>query len=226
VPSPTDAITATHAGRRAERRRTLVSAAADAIEVRGPGVGIDGIAEHCGLARPLLYRYFSGLGDLQAAILDHAATDLLDAMGQLGQKSLGEPDDVVYHAVHLYLHWVFRNPNLSRYCLQIAPAAGDLNGLRARIRQILAHLIVPLVFGHDDGGAEPNAFVAMLAGMAEGTAVWWLDADADVELVDLTVSLSRRIQAVVEAERTHRAQRDSPHPDPPLKPTTGRGIRP
>lgn len=198
-----DAAAGARSTRRTERRESLVTAAADAIELRGASIGVDEIAEHCGLARPLLYRYFSGLTDLQQSILDYAAGDLLAEMSRLGDDPGGDPQSIVVGAVRTYLGWVVAHPNLSRYCLQIAPAGGDINGLRTRIRDILSALVLPHVYaGHPDETAAPT-FVAALAGMAEGTAVWWLDSDATVALEHLTADLARRTQTLIDAEITH-----------------------
>jgi AcrR family transcriptional regulator len=193
--------------RRAERRESLVAAAVDAIEMRGANIGVDEIAEHCGLARPLLYRYFSGLIDLQRSILNYAAGDLLGEMSRLGDDPNGDLRSIVVEAVSAYLGWVFAHPNLSRYCLQIAPAGGDINGLRTQIREILSALVIPHIFGeHSDEAAAPT-FIAALAGVAEGTAVWWLDSDATIALEHLTSDLARRIQTLIDAEITHLRQR-------------------
>ena len=67
-------------GHREQRRAELTAAAIEAIRQHGPEVGMDAIAAHAGVSKPVLYRYFADKSELWLAVGQRAGALVLEAM--------------------------------------------------------------------------------------------------------------------------------------------------
>ena len=67
----------------AEARERIVSAAMRCVDRHGPGkTGLSDVAQELGVTRQTVYRYFSGTGDLLAAVARSAADSYLDGLAR------------------------------------------------------------------------------------------------------------------------------------------------
>src|SRR5690349_10928424 len=72
-----DGRTARWAGHRAQRRTAIVDAAIAVIEREGAGATVEQFGAELGVTRQVLYRHFSDRADLDRAIAERAANQLV-----------------------------------------------------------------------------------------------------------------------------------------------------
>src|SRR4051812_30719032 len=102
------------AGHRSQRRSELTAAAIEAIRQHGPEVGMDAIAAHAGVSKPVLYRYFADKPALWLAVGQQAAALVLDAIVP-AVAHVREERAAIAAAIDAYLTHIEADPNLYRF---------------------------------------------------------------------------------------------------------------
>ncbi|MFI5934425.1 TetR/AcrR family transcriptional regulator [Actinoplanes sp. NPDC051494] len=175
------------ADERAHRRQRIVEAAVRAIEEHGAGAGLGSIADQAGLPRPHVYRHFTGKDDLDRAVGRHAAR-LLSEWIRPSLTARGTPPQVIHGLIGRVLGWAVAHPNLYRFRAGLdSPAAVD--ELLAAVTSYLG------TAGHD---ARPPAHViAGIAGLVDGSVLWWLDHRDETGLDALTGWLAGQVWQIL-----------------------------
>jgi AcrR family transcriptional regulator len=164
------------AGHRERRRGELVEAVIEAIRELGPEPGIDAVAAHAGVSKPVLYRYFNDRSGLWLAVGRRAARTVVEAI-EPAVAAVREERDVVAAAIDAYLAFIEADPHVYRFVVHqrgiardadvVADAVGTVAGGLARI---LGDRLRAL--GLDSGPALPWAFG--LVGYVQTAGDWWL----------------------------------------------------
>lgn len=164
------------AGHREQRRAELTAAAIDAIRHRGPDVGMDAIAAHAGVSKPVLYRYFADKSELWLAVGQEAASMVLDAIAP-AVASVREERAAIAAAVNAYLAHIAADPDLYQFVVHQPEIA--------RGRDVVADVVdtvasgLARIFGDrlrarglDSGPALPWAYGVV--GYVQSVGDWWL----------------------------------------------------
>jgi AcrR family transcriptional regulator len=164
------------AGHREQRRAELTTAAIDAIRRLGPDVGMDAIAAHAGVSKPVLYRYYADKSQLWLAVGQEAASMVLDAITP-AVASVREERAAIAAAIDAYLAHIAADTNLYQFVVH----QPDI----ARGRDVVADVVdtvasgLARIFGDrlrarglDSGAALPWAYGVV--GYVQSVGDWWL----------------------------------------------------
>ena len=162
---------------RDERREELLDAAVKAIELGGPDVSMQQIAEVAGFTRPIFYDHFGDRSGLAAAVLDRYAVVFSErvAGGFSAQASLV---DAIVAAFDAFCDFAETNENLYRFlrhaalAVEVTSALDDVTG--TRLGELVAAQLA-------DSGCDPamgEEWGQALLAMSLGTAEWWLTTRA------------------------------------------------
>ncbi len=195
---------------RAQRRAELVDAAINAIERHGPEVRTEQIADVAGLPRPKLYRHFDGKADLQRAVVERAAEQLIARLTPIW-KPTDTPSEMISAAVGAHLRWLSEHPSLYRYVLRCSQSGRP--DTAADIRSTIAAHIVGLLTSATSPVRVDTAVAAPLAsglvGFVDAAADQWLDDPDGLSRAQLTEHLTSWIWAALDAAL--------PVPVPPIR---------
>jgi AcrR family transcriptional regulator len=178
APHPVDGRTARWSGQRDKRRAEFVEAALEAIVQYGPHASIEQVADHVGVTRTKLYRYFDGAADLHHAVA-RRASDMLTAKQPLVWDGPVSPIQVVGSTVSMHVRWRIEHPNLYEY-LTRHPLSHDADGVSAindvnsTVAANLAGVISAFyrTLGLDERPAVPLSIGAV--GFVESAVTHWL----------------------------------------------------
>jgi len=164
------------AGHREQRRAELTAAAIDAIRRLGPDVGMDAIAAHAGVSKPVLYRYFADKSQLWLAVGQEAAGMVLDAITP-AVASVREERAAVAAAVDAYLGHIAADPNLYQFVVhqpEIARGRDVVADVVDTVASGLARILGDRLRarGLDSGPALPWAYGVV--GYVQSVGDWWL----------------------------------------------------
>jgi AcrR family transcriptional regulator len=164
------------AGHREQRRAELTAAAIDAIRRLGPEVGMEAIAAHAGVSKPVLYRYFADKSELWLAVGQVAAGLVLDAITP-AVASVREERAAIAAAVDAYLGHIAADTHLYQFVVHQPEIA--------RGRDVVADVVdtvasgLARIFGDrlrarglDSGAALPWAYGVV--GYVQSVGDWWL----------------------------------------------------
>lgn len=217
-----DGRVARWAGQRAKRRAEIVTAALAAIGEHGPGVSTEQIAARAGIARPLLYRHFTGAEDLYTAVAGRAGELIVAELVPVLTRPSGTARAMITRVVHTFVVWMTDNVSLYRYVLLRAvdvqsgrsPLIADVRtAISAMLRDLLAGYLT--AFELDIQVADPLAFG--LVGMVESTTDRWLVAPGGLGRDDLVAQLATWIWGLLDnALRMVGVVLDPDEPLPPL----------
>jgi AcrR family transcriptional regulator len=164
------------AGHREQRLAELTAAAIEAIRALGPEVGMDAIAAHAGVSKPVLYRYFADKSELWLAVGQQAAALVLDAIAP-AVAEVREEQQVIRAAIDAYLahiaadtnlyQFVVHQPDIARHRDVVADVVDTVASGLSRILgdRLRAH-------GLDSGAALPWAYG--IVGYVQTVGDWWL----------------------------------------------------
>lgn len=163
---------------RASRRQELIEATVRAVRALGPQVGMDDIARHAGVSKPVFYRYFSDKADLHQAVGQLVAEAVVRRVN--GAVDAEAPvRDRVAAGIDCYLRLVETDPEIYEYAVHQAPprrseGADPLEDCATIIGAHAARAIGALLreSGADAGAAEPWGFGVV--GMVRAAADRWL----------------------------------------------------
>jgi AcrR family transcriptional regulator len=164
------------AGHREQRRAELTRAAIDAIRGQGPDVGMEAIAAHAGVSKPVLYRYFADKSELWLAVGQEAAAMVLDAIVP-AVAEVREERAVISAAIDAYLAHIEADTNLYQFVVHQPDVT--------RHRDVVADVVdtvasgLARIFGDrlrarglDSGAALPWAYGVV--GYVQSVGDWWL----------------------------------------------------
>ena len=164
------------ADHRERRRAELVTAVIEAIRELGPEPGIDAVAAHAGVSKPVLYRYFVDKSGLWLAVGRQAATAVVEAIAP-AVAAVREERDVVAAAIDAYLTYIEADPHVYRFVVHqrgIARGrdvvADAVDTVASGLARILGDRLRAL--GLDSGPALPWAYG--IVGFIQTVGDWWL----------------------------------------------------
>jgi AcrR family transcriptional regulator len=163
-------------GHRERRREELIDAVIEAIRQLGPEAGIDAIAAHAGVSKPVLYRYFGDKPGLWEAVSRRAAAELVAAITP-AVAAVRKERDFVTAAIDAYLGFIEADPQVYRFVVHQRGVArdGDVVGDSVdTVAGVLASLLGDrLRDNHKDSGAAlPWAYG--IVGYVQTVGDWWL----------------------------------------------------
>ena len=164
------------AGHREQRRAELTAAAIDAIRQSGPDVGMEAIAAHAGVSKPVLYRYFADKSQLWLAVGQEAAAMVLDAIVP-AVVAVREEREVIAAAIDVYLAHIAADTNLYQFVVHQPDIARHHDVVADVVDTIASGLA--RIFGDrlrarglDSGAALPWAYGVV--GYVQTVGDWWL----------------------------------------------------
>jgi AcrR family transcriptional regulator len=175
-PVNTDGRKGRWAGHREQRRAELTTAAIAAIRQFGPEVGMDRIAAHAGVSKPVLYRYFADKSELWLAVGQEAAAMVLDAIVP-AVAEVREERDAVAAAVDAYLAHIEADTNLYQFVVH-QPEVSRHRDVVADVVDTVASGLARILGdrlrarGLDSGAALPWAYGVV--GYVQSVGDWWL----------------------------------------------------
>ena len=191
---PIDGRTARWSGQREKRRAEFVEAALEAIVQYGPQASIEQVADHVGVTRTKLYRYFDGAADLHRSVARRAG-DMLTAKQTLVWNEPLSPMQLVRSTVSMHVRWRIEHPNLYEY-LTRHPLSDDADGgsaiddVNRTVALNLAGVIAAFyrTLGLDERPAVPLSIGAV--GFVESTVTHWLKDPAPQPRREFTTQLA------------------------------------
>jgi AcrR family transcriptional regulator len=182
---------------REERRRQLLQAAHEVFVANGyHGAAMDEIAETARVSKPVLYQHFPGKRELYLALLDHHL-ESLTAMLMAALNSTNDNKLRVHATMDAYYRFISQESQAHRLVFE-----SDLNNdpdVSKRLEDFNAQLAsaIAAVIADDTKLSEVEATLLgrALAGMAQISARYWLQADNELErdtAVDLIYRLAWR----------------------------------
>ncbi|AGL17636.1 TetR family transcriptional regulator [Actinoplanes sp. N902-109] len=164
------------ADHRERRREDLVDAVIAAIRELGPEPGIDAVAAHAGVSKPVLYRYFEDKSGLWEAVSRRAAEDLVAAVVP-AVAAVREERQVVTAAVDAYLAFIEGDPQLYRFVVHQRGMAREHDVVADAVDTVASGLARILgdrlrALGLDAGPALPWAYG--IVGYVQTVGDWWL----------------------------------------------------
>ncbi|WP_306205702.1 TetR/AcrR family transcriptional regulator [Actinoplanes sp. RD1] len=175
-------------GHREQRREELVDAVVAAVRDLGPEPGIDALAAHAGVSKPVLYRYFTDKSGLWEAVARRAAAALVEAIAP-AVAAVREEREVVTAAVDAYLAFIEADPHLYRFVAKqngndvVGDAIDTVAGALARIVGDRLRAL-----GLDSGAALPWAYG--IVGFVQTVGDWWLRQRQPISRAALTEYLA------------------------------------
>ncbi|MEU4688840.1 TetR/AcrR family transcriptional regulator [Actinoplanes sp. NPDC023714] len=161
---------------REQRRAELTAAAIEAIRLHGPDVGMEAIAAHAGVSKPVLYRYFADKSELWLAVGQEAGGIIVEAMVP-AVANVREERAVIAAVIDVYLAQIEADLNLYRFVVHQPDVA--------RHRDVVADVMdtvasgLARIFGDrlrarglDSGAALPWAYGVV--GYVQAVGDWWL----------------------------------------------------
>lgn len=189
------------AGHREQRRADFVAAALEVISRDGPQATVDAIAAARGVSRQALYRQFDDRADLDRAIAQRAADDLVLAV----VPALDLTDDLegsIRAAISAYLDHV--EERLAVYRFVRAHEASGAATVVADVKGTVAYRVSTLARDYlVQQGLGPvesvETFAVGVVGMADAVMNRWLDDPAQRPREAMVEDLVRMVAGVVKA---------------------------
>jgi AcrR family transcriptional regulator len=189
-----DGRAARWSGQREKRRAEFVEAALAAIAHYGPQASTEQVADHVGVARTKLYRYFDGAADLHHSIA-RRASEMLTAKQTLVWDGPISPIQVVSGTVSMHVRWRIDHPNLYEYLTRHSlsddehgvAAIHDVNrAVAANLAEVIATFYRTL--GIDERPAVPLSIGAV--GFVEASVTHWLNDREPLPRKEFTTQLT------------------------------------
>ncbi|WP_243727622.1 TetR/AcrR family transcriptional regulator [Actinocrispum wychmicini] len=193
------------AGQREKRRAEIVAAALTAIAEHGPGVSTEQIAEHAGIARPMLYRHFADADDVYNTVALHIGELLIAELAPTLIRPIGSAREMLTRIIGTYVVWFSQNPSLYQYVISRSmDAQHGGRHLVADVREQISGLLRDLLTGYivllqgDPRIADPLSFG--LAGLVEAaTARWTAVARTPLDRDELIAHLAGWVWGALDA---------------------------
>jgi AcrR family transcriptional regulator len=190
-----------------ERRAQILTCARRLFSERHYGaVSLADVAREAGVTRGLLHHYFGGKRELYVAVVRSMVTPPADLLTDLPE---GERDEVLHHAVDLYLDAVRANREtwLATVGAQGFGRDSEVEAVLEEAREATAMRVIELVRPGGRPSAELRAAIRAYAGFAEAASIDWLQrsrlsrAQVHQLLFASLVALVDHVVPGIEAER-------------------------
>jgi AcrR family transcriptional regulator len=223
APQSVDGRTARWSGQRDKRRAEFVEAALEAIIEYGPQASIEQVADHVGVSRTKLYRYFDGAADLRHSVA-RRASDMLTAKQTLVWDGPVSPMQVVRSTVSMHVRWRMEHPNLYEY-LARHPLSADADGVSAidEVNNTVAANLGGVIaafyrtLGLDERPAMPLSVGAV--GFVESAVTHWLKDPAALPRREFVTQLAEWMWSLLNSALLKGGINIDPHqPIAPLGP--------
>lgn len=194
VAQPVDGRAARWSGQRAKRRAEFVEAALEAIELYGPQASTEQVADHVGVTRTKLYRYFDGAADLHHSIARRAG-EMLTAKQTLVWDVPVSLMQLIRASVSMHVRWRLEHPNLYEY-LARHPLSDEAGGVSAidEVNNVVATNLAKVIaayyrtLGVDERPTTSLAFGAV--GFIESSTTHWLKDPAGLPRKEFVTQLT------------------------------------
>lgn len=163
-------------GHREQRRAELTAAAIEAIRELGPEVGMDAIAAHAGVSKPVLYRYFADKSELWLAVGQQANAMVLAAIIP-AVAAVRDEREAIRAAIDAYLGHIAADTNVYQFVVH-QPDISRGRDVVADVVETVASGLARLIGdqlrarGLDSGAALPWAYGVV--GYVQAAGDWWL----------------------------------------------------
>lgn len=185
------------AGHREQRRAQFVEAALAVIAREGPSATVDQVAAESGVSKQALYRQFDDRADLDRAIAQRAADDLLVAvLPPLALREGLAVGELARAALQAYLDHVQQHLSLYRFVRSHEASTAD--GVKQTVSSRVADLAAQVVAGQELA-VDPVPFAVGVVGMADAVISRWLEDPAGLAQDDLVEQLVVMVTGVVTA---------------------------
>jgi AcrR family transcriptional regulator len=190
-----DGRTTRWAGHREQRRVAFVAAAMTVIEREGPSPTVDQIAGELDVTRQALYRQFDDRADLDRAIAQAAADQLVAAV--LPHLDLsGDIESSVRSSLAAYVDYVQSHLSLYRFVRSHEADAAERakDSLRTKVASVARDYLV------STGASDPavaDVFATGVVGMADAVVSRWLDEPAGLSRDDLVEHVVQMVVGVI-----------------------------
>jgi AcrR family transcriptional regulator len=222
-PPPVDGRTARWSGQRDKRRAEFVEAALEAIVQYGPQASIEQVADHVGVTRTKLYRYFDGAADLHQSVA-RRASDMLTAKQTIVWNGPVSPMQVVRSTVSMHVRWRMEHPNLYEYLTRHSLSAdadgvSAINDVNRTVAENLGGVIAAFyrTLGLDERPAMTLSIGAV--GFVESAVTHWLKDPAALPRKEFVTQLAEWMWALHNSALVKSGINIDPHaPIAPLNP--------
>lgn len=173
-PAPGDGRRLRWAKHRIERRAAFVQAGVEVVDRVGKDASAEEIAEHAGVSRTVLYRYFNGRDDLDQAVAESVIAEVIESvLPSLALDTDTTPRQVIEGTVGVIFDWLDQHPNLY-YFLRAQRTGPSLDSIEMTLADQIAALLkfMLAVFGVEPDEADPGAHG--IVGLVEAIGAWWL----------------------------------------------------
>jgi AcrR family transcriptional regulator len=218
---PVDGRAVRWSGQREKRRAEFIEAALEAIILYGPQVSTEQVADHLGVTRTKLYRYFDGAADLHHSIARRAA-EMLTAKQTLVWDVPVSLMQLVRASVSMHVRWRMEHPNLYEYLARHA-VSDEAHGVSAisevndAVAKNLAKVIAAYyrTLGIDVRQTTSMSFGAV--GFIESAVTHWLKDPAGLPRKEFVTQLTEWMWALHSSTFLKAGIAVDPHkPIPPL----------
>lgn len=217
-----DGRAARWSGQRDKRRAEFVEAALEAIVRYGPQASTEQVADHVGVTRTKLYRYFDGAADLHHSIARRAG-EMLTAKQTLVWDGPISPMQVATGTVSMHVRWRLEHPNLYEY-LTRHPLSDDAHALAAihDVNRVVAANLAEVIatfyrtLGIDERPAVPLSIGAI--GFVESSVTHWLNDPVPLPRKEFTTQLAEWMWSLLNTAPLRAGIQVDPHE--PIAPRT------
>lgn len=167
---------------REQRRRQLVDATLTALELHGPEVSLQQIAEVAGIPKPKIYRHFDDKADLVDAVGERLRDQVIKSLVAALEPNISVREHL-RRSLDAYFRLVEEHPNAARMLRDSGPLGRGRSNAITEGGRVIADLIA--AFATEDfsrahlptEGVDPLTHA--LVGAVLGATDWWLLQPAD-----------------------------------------------
>ena len=199
------------------RRARILDAAVAALEDQEPGgeLHVRQIAEHAGVARTVVYRFFDDKADLDRAVRGRVLRKLQEAL--LPTLTLdGSALEIIGGIISAYVGWADDHPSLHVVVERVADQGAETDMVAAALTGLIrgAAVEVGAALSDDEQAALPLMVAGLVGQVYAAVRLWLARPVREPSAEALADLLTRSIWYLVEGHlRTHGVELD---PDAPL----------
>lgn len=200
------------------RRTELTDGTISAVRELGADTGMDEIANHIGVSKTVLYRYFSDKADLGNAVTARFFESVL--LPRLTEAITDDTDEytLTRTVIGVYVRAVADDPQLYRFALATSPTSsvGSVESERLVAQLLTAAIVVRMTERSGDvSGAE--VWSHTLVGGIQRAVDWWM-SDTAMPVDDLIDYLTMLVWSAVVGIGAANGSRDEFLVHPPVLP--------
>jgi len=179
------------ADRAADRRRRLLDAALSVWADPGQSTTMTAVCRTAGLSERYFYESFSGLDELQRAVVEEVATEIETTTLAAAEAAGSDPAARITAAVSAFVGLLVADPRRGRVAIIEAAALPALRARRTQLLRHFAHLTAEEAQHHAARRHEDElAGLLFIGGIAEVVTAW-LDGALDVSPEEVVATATR-----------------------------------